>query len=210
MNIKSAGMLATISLLGLSGCASMSGDECVTSDWHAIGFEDGSRGLAADALGDRRKACAKHGVTPNFDAYQAGRAEGLHEFCRPTRGFNLGASGGYYNGVCPASNEASFVDAYNTGHQLFTLRSAVNAANAKINARKREQERVEEEIKQTEAALIAKETTTEDRVLLLADLKDLSERTGQIESEIFTLVEERANAEQELSSYQAILADSGF
>jgi hypothetical protein len=210
MNTKWAGLLAICSLLALSGCASMSGDECLTSDWHAIGFEDGSRGYTAEQLSGRRKACAKHGVTPNFDAYQAGRAEGLHEFCQPARGFNLGTSGGRYNGVCPTASEGHFVDAYNSGYRLYTLRSNVNSASSKINSKKRELERVEEEIKTAEAALIGRETSIEDRVLLLADLKDFSERTGQLEAEIYTLVEDRTIAEQQLAAYQSVLADSGY
>jgi hypothetical protein len=210
MMTKWAGLTVAISVLVLSGCASMSGDECVMSDWHAIGFEDGSRGYTADRLGNHRKACAKHGVAPNFDAYQAGRAEGLHQFCQPSRGFNLGASGGRYNGVCPSASEPAFLDAYNSGYQLHNLRSNVNSATAKINIKKRELERVEEEIKHAEVALISQDTTTEDRVLLLADLKDLSERTGQLEAEIYTLVEDRAILEQQLASYERVLADSGY
>ena len=210
MKTRWAGLLAICSLLALSGCASMSGDECLTSDWHAIGFEDGSRGYTSEQLSGRRKACAKHGVTPNFDAYQAGRAEGLHEFCQPSRGFNLGSSGGRYNGVCPATSEGYFLDAYNSGYQLYSLRSSVNSATSRINSKKRELERVEDEIKVAEVALISGDTTIEDRVLLLADLKDMSERTGQLEAEIYMLVEDRVVAEQQLSAYQSVLADSGY
>ena len=57
--------------------------------------------------------------------------------------------------------------------------------------------------------MIARETTTEQRVLLLADLKDMSERTGTIEAEIYALIEERTTAEQQLASYQTVLVDSG-
>ena len=210
MNTKWAGILAIAALLSLSGCASMSGDECMMSDWHTIGYEDGSRGYTADKLGNRRKACAKHGVAPDFDAYQAGRAEGLHEFCQPARGFNLGASGGRYNGVCPASTEGHFLDAYNSGYHLYNLRSNVNTTNSQIKSKKRELERIEEKIKLSEAALISKDTLMEDRVLLLSDLKDLSERTGELEAEIDALIADRAINEQELVAYQQILADSGY
>ena len=61
-----------------------------------------------------------------------------------------------------------------------------------------------------EAALIAKETSLEDRVLILSDLKDLSEENGQLDAEIVQLIEERAMHEHDLSSYQSVLADSGF
>jgi hypothetical protein len=210
MNIKRAGFLSLISLLGLGGCASMSADECVTSDWHAIGYEDGARGYTADQLGNRRKACAKHGITPDFESYRAGREEGLRQYCQPSRGFSLGSGGARYNGVCPGDLEADFVDAYNQGHHLYTLRSRVNGATSRINAKEHELENVNDRIRSAEAQLISPETTMQDRVLLLADLKDLSERTGQLEAEIDDLIAERAAAEQQLAAYQAVLANSGF
>jgi hypothetical protein len=58
--------------------------------------------------------------------------------------------------------------------------------------------------------LISRDTLTEERILLLADLKELSERTGQLESEIHLLIEDRARHEEQLASYQAVLADSGY
>ena len=148
MKARWAGILTTLALLGLSGCATMSGDECLTSDWHAIGFEDGSHGYTMDQLGNRRKACAKHGVTPDFEAYQTGRDEGLGNFCQPSRGFNLGAGGGRYSGVCPSHSEKYFLDAYNAGYRLHTLRSNVGHASKQINAKKHELERNEERITQ--------------------------------------------------------------
>lgn len=210
MNIKRAGYLSLISLLGLSGCATMSADECITSDWHAIGFEDGARGYTADQLGNRRKACAKHGVTPDFESYQAGRERGLRQYCQPSRGFSLGAGGSRYNGVCPGDMEADFVDAYNSGHQLYTLRSRVNSATNQINSKKHELDNTNDQIRSAEAQLIGADTSIEERVLLLGDLKELSERTGQLDAEIAQLIEERAITQQQLAAYQAVIADAGF
>ena len=210
MNIKLAGYLSLISLLGLSGCSTMSADECITSDWHAIGFEDGARGYTADQLGNRRKACAKHGVTPDFESYQAGRERGLRQYCQPSRGFSLGAGGSRYNGVCPGDMEAAFVDAYNSGHQFYTLRSRVNSANSQINSKKHELDNTNDRIRSAEAQLISADTSIEERVLLLGDLKELSERTGQLDAEIAQLIEERAITQQQLAAYQAVLAASGF
>ena len=41
MKTRLAGLLTIFALMGLSGCATMSADECAMSDWYAIGFEDG-------------------------------------------------------------------------------------------------------------------------------------------------------------------------
>ena len=210
MNIRRAGVLSIISLLGLSGCATMSADECAMSDWHTIGFEDGARGYTAEKLGNRRKACAKHGVAPDFEAYQAGREQGLQQYCQPSRGFSLCASGARYHGVCPGYMEVDFVDAYNSGHQLYSLRSRVNSATQQINAKEHQLDNARVRIRNAEAALISADTAVGDRVLLLADLKELSERTGQLDAEIAKLIEERAIAEHQLASYQAVIADAGF
>lgn len=207
MNSKWTGLLLSIAVIGLNGCASMNADECVVSDWRAIGYEDGSQGYTSARLGNHRKACAKHGVAPDFDAYQSGREQGLRQFCRPSRGFNLGAGGSRYNGVCPAELEPNFVEAFNSGHRLYNLRSSVRSANNQINARKTELERAEKRTVTAGIELVAAETTTENRILLLAELKDLSERTGQLETEIVNLVEERVVYEQQLAEYERYIAD---
>ncbi len=207
-------MLAGISVIlvfgVLSGCATMSGDECTMSDWTAIGYSDGAQGYTSDRLNKYNKACAKHGVTPDFRAYQAGRDEGLREFCQPSRGFQLGERGGRYQGVCNTDLEPAFLDAYRVGSHLHTLRSNVNSASARIAAREAELERTKDKIRTKEAQLIDEETSTADRVLILADLKELSERTGELEAEIKDLFADRARHEVELQNYQASIVAYGY
>ena len=210
MSNKWAGILAATLALGFSGCASMSGDECLTSDWQMIGFEDGSRGYGSERLGEHRKACAKHGVTPDLTAYRQGREEGLRDFCQPARAYNLGSRGGRYNGVCPAESESDFLDAYRAGYHLYELRAAVNSANAQINSKEHELDHIQTTVREKEALLIATDTTMQDRILILADLKDLSERTGELEVEIDHLIDDRARAEQQLANYQQSVASFGY
>ena len=99
--------------------------------------------------------------------------------------------------------EQDFLDAYNAGHYLYTLRSNVSRTSSQIGSKKRKLKDVKSKIRDKEAELIAEETTTEQRVLLLADLKELSERTGQIENEIQVLYQELAQYQLELDNYQA-------
>jgi hypothetical protein len=201
---------AALVTLVMSGCASMNSDECMTADWNAVGYEDGARGYTTEQFSKHRKACASHGVTPSFADYQAGREKGLVEFCQPGRGFDVGASGSGYNGVCSVNLEPDFLDAYNAGRHLHTLRSNVNYASSSISSKENEMERVDKKIREKEAALIASETTIEQRILLLADLKDLSEKTGELASEIEHLYEDRARYRVELENYQASLANNGY
>jgi hypothetical protein len=194
---------AMLAVLALGGCASMSSEECIATDWSAVGYEDGARGYTSERFSKHRTACAKHGVKVDFAAYQAGREQGLVEYCQPGRGYNVGVSGGRYYGVCRADLEQDFLDAYNAGHYLYTLRSNVSRTSSQIGAKKRKLKDVKSNIRDKEAELIAEETTTEQRVLLLADLKELSERTGRIENEIQVLYQELAQYQLELDNYQA-------
>ena len=61
-----------------------------------------------------------------------------------------------------------------------------------------------------EALLIGANTSTQDRVLLLADLKDLSERTGELEAEIDALIADRARHEQDLRHYEQTVTAYGY
>lgn len=203
-------VLMIFSVALISGCASMSSDECASSDWTAVGYEDGSRGYSSDRFGTHRKACAKHGITADFGAYQQGRTDGLVEFCQPGRGYNLGASGSRYNGVCSADLEPEFLTAYRSGQELYTLRSNVNSASSQIYSKEQELEDIEAAMRSKEALLIAAETTTQDRILLLADLKRLSERTGELEADIDVLIADHARFEQELRHYEQTVASYDY
>ena len=71
----------------------MSEQECAATDWRTVGYEDGVAGRSGDNIGQHRKACAKHGVSPDLTLYQAGRNDGLREYCQPANGFRAGADG---------------------------------------------------------------------------------------------------------------------
>lgn len=210
MNSKLNPVWLALVIVGMSGCATMSEDECMTSDWSAIGYEDGSRGYTTDRLGKHRKACAKHGVTPDFAAYQSGRDQGLIEYCQPGRGFTVGSHGGSYHGVCSVNLEADFLDAYNAGYHLYSLRSSVNSASGSIHSKEHELQEIDDLIAVAEVGLISNNTTQEERVLLLADLKEMAEDTGRLEAEIRELYEIRARSQVELEHYQIIIADMGY
>jgi hypothetical protein len=190
-------------LLLLGGCASMNEQECLTGDWYAIGYEDGVKGLSADQVGSYRKACASHNVRPNLQQYQAGREQGLREFCAPLNGFNVGQRGASYGGVCPADMEVDFLSAFQSGRTLYQLRSQVNGASRSISYKESELSDLEYNIQNAEAQLISKETTWEQRALLLSDLKDMSRRQGELAEEIIGLEREQAVYQQRLAEYES-------
>lgn len=196
---------AALVLLALSGCASMSRDECLTVDWRTVGFEDGVAGYSGDRIGQHRKACAKHGVTPDLSAYQAGREEGLREYCVPTNGFRLGSQGGSYNGMCPADLDPSFVDAYESGRQLHTLQSRLSSVSYQLESKRGALHDAESDIVTRSAVAISSDATGEERAQAVLDVKHLGELVGRLKSEIRQLEEDRVHRERDLEDYRATL-----
>lgn len=201
---KILAMMAAV--LVVQGCSSMSGQECAVADWQSVGYEDGVRGSSADRIGNYRKACAKHGVSPDLQAYREGRAAGLREFCRPDNGYNLGVRGRNYNGVCPADLDEEFFAAYQSGKRLYTLRRAVSSIESQIRSNEERVDEIEDEIASMGMRMIASETTSEERAQLLVKTKNLAEERGRLEAELDELRAERIQARAELTEYEATQA----
>ena len=189
----------------LSGCNSMSAQECLSTDWRTVGYEDGVNGYAGDRIGRYRNACSEHGVTPDLMQYQSGREQGLQEFCKPANGFRVGAHGGNYSGVCPADLDQSFVDAYQTGRQLYTLRSRVGSAQSELYSMRAELDQIDRDLVSIGARMVDPQVTTEERAQLLVDTKHAAERKGEIKTRIPQLESELALYQRELDDYRATL-----
>jgi hypothetical protein len=199
-------LLALASASALTGCAGMSEQACLISDWRAVGFEDGAAGRSVTTIGHYRQACSKHGVTPDLDTYRAGHAEGVEIYCRPNNGFEVGRSGATYQGVCPANLESAFLANYDSGRRLYELESALQRIDSQIASNARAQESIREELTVIAASMISGETTAEERVLLVSRTAELGRRYGELSASTDALKQERVVHEQELRRYQETLA----
>ena len=108
-------------ILALTGCATLSPDECRTANWHSMGFEDGAAGNRATRLAEHQGACVKVGILPDAQSYAAGRAEGLKSYCTAEAGYRSGRRGDNYQGVCPADTMHSFMPAYERGRNYYEI-----------------------------------------------------------------------------------------
>lgn len=207
MRSTTLGLLA-VALLS-SGCATMNESECVTVDWQTIGFEDGVAGYSGDRIGQHRKACAKHGVSPDLVGYQRGREAGLREYCQPANGFRVGSNGASYAGVCPAELEGAFTSAYESGRQLHSLESRLSNARNQIISKRRELERVEDTIVKKTTVIVSSGSTGEERAQALVDTKQLAERAGRLKSEIRQLERDEVEYERDFEDYRARVAFIG-
>ena len=201
--LVTTGLLATLATL--SGCSTMSAKECVAADWRTVGYEDGVSGYSGDRIGDYRKSCAKHGITPDLAQYQNGREQGLREFCKPVNGFRVGARGRAYDGVCPAGLDAPFMEAYESGRQLYSLRSRVNSTASQISSMKAESEQLEANMVSAAARVMDSSLTKEERAQLVLDTKHMAERKGEIKAQLPQLESDLDAYQRELEDYRSTL-----
>ena len=193
----------------ISGCATMSESECLTADWRAIGYEDGSAGRPATQLGTRRQACAEFGVTPNAEAWTAGREEGLLNFCVPSNGFRIGRAGQTYSGVCPGQLEANFMYGFREGRVIGDAEREVRSSERTVSSAKRELEGIDDKIKalDVDGALMDETMTLEERKDVLEAMRKLEARRGELGAEIDTMTRAAATAQTRL---EVLLDESDF
>jgi Protein of unknown function (DUF2799) len=197
-------ILALLPLLALlPGCATMSKAECMTVDWQTVGYEDGAAGRSGDRIAQHRKACAKHGVTPDLSAYQAGREQGLREYCQPQNGYRLGENGRDYPGFCPTDLARNFEDAYRDGFELYGLRSRVNQAASEVSSMRAELMRAQDDMVAASAVVIDPQAEKPAKAQALLDVKRLAERQGELKSQIVQRERDRMNFQRDLDAYMA-------
>lgn len=191
--------------LVIAGCAGggMSKKECLAADWATIGYEDGSRGAPASAISSRRQACAKKaGIALDMDAYLAGRARGLREYCTPANAYSVAARGQQYHGVCTKHNEKAFLAKFRAGSEYYGYKKRAADAARAVSRAERNLEKIHHEIADVEAALVAPGIGVANRIELLAELKHLTEERQRIQRSIGPLVVAREQADASLAAYE--------
>ncbi len=202
--MKTAAFPIAVSLLALAACsATMSKDECRTVDWRTIGYEDGVAGRSGEQIGLHRKACAEYGVTPDLNAYRAGRAEGLREFCHPHNGYRAGVNGAAYYDGCPAELAPPFEEAYEAGRQLYIRENRVWQTDEQLAHNRHEIARLEDRVTESAFDVIADNATPEQRADGILDAKQAAERIGRLKSEIAQLEKDRVQYSAELEAYRS-------
>ncbi len=165
--------ILVLAFMGLYGCASMSAEECLTADWHTIGYEDGIHGLSTSNISNRRKACAKHGVSPDLEQYTAGHAKGVPLYCVARTGFSRGSRGSQYPAICPASVFPEFDKAYNIGLRAHEIQKRINRLQSEYNHIDHELADLQHRIETNEDQIVADDTEPRTRRDLMAQNKEL-------------------------------------
>ena len=122
----------------LSGCATLSEEECKTADWRRLGQQDGAAGHSDSRLAEHAEACAKTGIRPNAQQWRAGWDQGILSYCTPRVGWREGLAGHSYQGVCRGRNEDAFLYAFNQGTEIHRLQSRIDSNNQEIRRLERQ------------------------------------------------------------------------
>jgi len=174
----------------LTSCATLNKDECRTADWKLIGFEDGSKGYSASRIGDHRKACAEYGITPNLSLYNQGYAEGLHKFCTPANGYNLGRRGSAYHGICSGYDEEYFLSAYKQGKELYLAFATHTKMQNSLKYKQEELDHISIDIHEKENHIVNGKLIPAQIVLLLIEIRELAVEQGVVINKIHDLEHE--------------------
>ena len=175
----------------LSGCATMSMEECLQANWEEIGYHDAAAGHTVSRSADHREACAEAGVQVDFELYRHRYSLGLPYYCTREIGFETGDHGGDYAGQCGVVDFSEEAAGYGEGLDVFVLK----------NERSELERRIDDKSAQADALLsqISQLRVTRDNDQLQSDARrEAGYQLTQLESlyrmlyrEIDALYEER-------------------
>lgn len=144
----------------LSGCETMTEDQCRKADWAERGRADGRNGDPESHIDAHRKACAKAGVVPDDRRWRQGWAEGVRAYCVPTMAWRAGLDNRSYRGACRDFDEPVFLrwhqlgqDAYKTRTERDTRQREIDKAEEQLKKASKEEDRkaLREKIRQLDA-----------------------------------------------------------
>ena len=133
-------------------------------------------------MGQYRKACTKHGIFPDLTGIPGRPRAGTTRVLQTAERISRGAHGRGYNGVCPTELDGPFLEAYESGRQLYNLRARVNNAANQINSMRAESDRIDADLVSVGTQMMNSSLTKEQRAQLLIDTKHMAERKGEIKA----------------------------
>ena len=136
MNFIKSLVTATLTLLVMSGCATMNEQECLSADWESMGYADAREARQSTRLNKHHAACIEHGITADRGAYDRGYEKAISTFCSEDMAFIFGTGGEPVPSSCPANLLPALKIANEMGmekhQQKKILDRNINAVNTEI------------------------------------------------------------------------------
>lgn len=179
-----------IAAVVLTGCSSISPQECRVGDWYAIGKTDGQQGIASSKFRTYQQDCAEHGLSSDFKAYEQGHAAGVLLYCTYDAGRELGQSGGAYNKVCSGALETQFRLGYERGRVWYQAESALLNLEKTMQHNAKTIEKLEQRIDHNTQQLSQlndqhkKQHLLDENRELQQELRQLNQMQGQLQRDL--------------------------
>lgn len=156
----------------MTGCATLSRDECRRGDWYGIGLADGRTGAPESRLNDHNRACSEFGIRVDSKRYFAGRAQGLVDYCRLENAFETGLQGHRYQHVCSPTIDAMF-DRYNrAAYEVYKIKAELDSVHTQIRAKEHD---------------LRKQGLSDDKLRKIrSDLRELDRRRDRLRDDLYT------------------------
>lgn len=166
-------ILILIMTLGVSGCATLDRDSCLTADWQLIGFNDGVAGYEASRLEQHRDACSEYGIAPQMDDYLQGYDRGVSRYCTATNGYRTARAGKQLNAVCNGGPGLAFVRGFELGSVAHKQAVQLADAERELSTMRSEQRSDDRELNEKREQLVADGISTQARSFLLLEIDAL-------------------------------------
>lgn len=185
-------------LLLLSACGTVTKSECQVGDWRSIGLRDGRDGRSELFFAKNAESCQRFGLSADRDAWLAGRAEGLKDYCTPLSGYANGRAGREYENVCTGRAGQDFLLAYGLGGTVRDAREDARLYEEQADRAERQLREDERELLDLRAEL--DRASAEDR-------RRIRERISDLELRRFDLLTDRFGAERAAARSRAEAED---
>lgn len=126
-------IITTVNLTLLSGCATLSKQQCLTGNWQSIGFEDGAAGRSSDFFDNHNQACSNLGVVANYSLWEQGRQQGLKQYCSETNAYQTGRNGSRMASVCPTPITAKLQQINAEGRHYYSLNKQLQIEQRRLD-----------------------------------------------------------------------------
>ena len=197
------------SAIFLSGCASLSPEECRTADWYLIGLNDAENGRPTGHLEEHRKACAKVAVVPDHFLYGRGHEKGRKTYCTTANGFAQGSQGATYHGICEGFAAQDFLRGYDDGRAIYLARERLERAEREIDQQQNTLHRLRESISASEHRL-SHTSDADARRKTQSEINQWWRDLGHAESSLSQAHHEQRRAEDELRYLERKMRDFGY
>lgn len=142
-------------IFAVSGCSSMTSEECLKADWYQVGYSDGVGGRNPNIIRSYQNDCKDVNVIPEYQQWLNGFERGTVLYCSPDNGYKVGYSGRTYHGVC----DNNFLYKYELGKNArlrddrlkeidFEIRRLTDKINSTSKDKRKEIKRLKEDRKE--------------------------------------------------------------